>query len=105
MPFSGSPLAASARIARHAVRHEVIGFVGSGLTVALFLLIIGPCPSPDGKTYQSGERQSPKNHLARSRNSRKAARASAFRVMTRSPASVLLCLTVRVRSIRLMSRH
>src|SRR5436309_2706720 len=47
--LSGFPFAASARIERQAERQLIMGFAGSGLTVARFGPIFGPCPSPSGK--------------------------------------------------------
>jgi hypothetical protein len=77
---------------RQAVRHPLIGFVGSAFVK----------PSACGKTYQSGCGSARKSSLARSRSSRIAAQASAFSGMIRSPASVFVVLrpTVIVRSMK-----
>ena len=96
--------------ARQAVRHVDIGFVGSGLTDTVgpglpFGFATGPCPSPCGKRYQLGCGCEPSSSLARSRNSKTAAHASSLIGITRSPASVLLRRTVKVRSMKFTSRH
>src|SRR5260370_42233588 len=84
---------------RHAVRHVLMGLVGSGLTVTLsgpglvFGHVTGPCPSPCGNTYQSESGSAPKSSLAGCRNSRTAAQAFRFRVITHCPADVWVALT------------
>jgi len=48
-PQSGQLITRVSR--RHAVRHVLMGLVGSALTLARFLPTVGPCPSPCGNTY------------------------------------------------------
>src|SRR6266849_8933742 len=77
---------------RQAVRHPLIGLVGSGFCN----------PSACGNTYQLGCGSVPRKVLIRLRNARIAAQASALSGIIRSPASVFVVArrTVSVCSIR-----